>query len=324
MNKTLHLKECVFTAPSNKTLQELVAEAILASENLVRNKKKIDAGGECVRLLHRVASHSHALTGQFISFYPDHNKNVAALDDEATDLDLTEVEPPEDNEGHRQEFIEGLSWIYISENTVILVVSVHYGQSRIEEYLNWLINKYCWASNEDGSAPNQAVLSDPDLPKSLLENPKTSKVKSISIKSGIHQPKQLAPESGKIATGMNLDYLRNAMAAEDLDTQRLNEIIKGLDNSELNAGDYQVEIQVKDRRTRPNMEASPNLNLLTSLATAMRHELDERFAITLTDGSVIRGSQFKRVKSVNVRDSNGIPYHTDIIAKMAEWHQTLL
>jgi hypothetical protein len=327
MNKTIHHKICAFLTDSPNTLQELLATAIISCEDRIGRKKKIEKDNECVRLMHRISIRKNALTGQLISYYPRTNKNAAALDDDAVDLELTEIAPPEDDEGHRQEFLEGLSWIYIQENSIVIAASMHFSISRIEDYINWILEKYVWTRNPDGKLSNGIVFQDPIAPEEVLNNPRQSTVKSITLKSGISRVSQDNEQRTEAVGGMSLDIIRKLIAANEMGTNDLNDVIKRIDNTGLSEADYEVEIMIRDTRRRISIEGHPTINLLTGLVSAMRNEEPDtcdRFAVTLTDGSIVKGSNFKRVKSVKVQDSNGIPKHHDVLAKMTEWHDNVI
>ena len=317
-NKTFRYK-CARFNQANGNLQQMLSEAIEQLPKALERREDIDDSGEHYRLLNQTKTERGTLCGVVFSYHEGHSQVITTVDAEATTLDIEKIAPPETSKGARSEFVEGLLYFCCSKNHLVVVTSSALQTKQLEDYFNWLFKDQASVMGDD----NALMIADPhkpDLKKGISE------VKSINFKTTLHG-KVIEEKEQKIAD----KYAKKlSFKPEGKGWQAVSAMLSGLGvdlpdvrvDQGIYPEDIEVALEIKCKKRRDQIEGGTPF--LDPIANAFRHMDHLPFDLTMRDGSMIKGDDFKMAQPHSVLCDEGIPDTTNIFKKMCSWLEKII
>ena len=318
-NKTFHYK-CARFAQANGSLQQMLSDAVARLPKAFDRREDINDSKEHYRLLNQTKTERGTLCGVVFSYHEGHSQAITAVDADAATLDIEKIAPPKTSKGKRSEFIEGLLYFCCSRNHLAVVASSALQTTQLEEYLNWLFKDQTNVMSDD----NTLMIADPHKPD-LKQG--ISEVKSINFKttmsgSAVVDKEQTISEkhAKKLSfkpEGKTWDAITALFSGMGVDLPNNIRIDQGIYPEDL-----EVSVEIKCKKRRDQIEGGTPF--LDPIANAFRHMDHLPFDLTMRDGSVVKGDDFKVAQMHSVSCDEGIPDTTDTFKKMCSWLEKVI
>jgi hypothetical protein len=316
--KLLHYRRATFLRPVGRTLQDLVEEA-MRKRPLVKDRLRTIEDGTEDGWQQFVNTHRSVLGmefGNLVLYAPGQNRQIIALDDQANELDIEQLSPPEGEDGKKRQFLESLLYYGFAENHILLLQSVALRARELESYLNFLL----WDAGL--LAEDNAVYLNNYAPAATHERLSRAEVKSVRVGTPLVDVAAMgedAQDSGLPGRSARLTR-RSAFSpiGEGLDLlqQLMGERLRGIDWSDLHTGNN-LQVFVEVTYSRQTDEKSQRM--LNNLTSALRHVSDDDVRIELKGGGTVVGSELQVKSYKNIDTYGGIVDPQDLFEKMSAW-----
>ncbi|MDF3030809.1 MAG: hypothetical protein K0R03_1367 [Moraxellaceae bacterium] len=316
--KQLHYRRASFLQPTGRTLQDLVEEAVNRLTPVSARIERLNDDAEgWQRFINTHRSVMGMEFGNLVLYAPDQNRQIIAMDDDADELDIEHIAPPEMKDGKKRQFLESLLYYGLKDNHVILLQSMALRARDIELYLNWLLRTVGIFDE------NNAVFLNNYAPQVTQEKLERAEVKSVKIGTPlVDMSAEMAPEA-PTQGGMSSRSVRFRPWGEGLDILRavMPERMKDLSWEDLQSSSN-LEVFVEVTYKRQTDESSQQL--LNKLTTALRHVGDEDIRIELKGGGSIVGSELQIKNFRQITSYDGILDPSSVFMEMNAWLMEIL
>lgn len=306
--KILSCKRVVYLNPSGRpSLQAKLTESLSSLKKIGKRKEVLGEDSRYVRTIIYHRTYANMLFGVLASYERGTHQLTVAEDDDAEILTVAQVAPPKTSDNKRQEFLEGVCYFAISNNTVVAVPSRALGTKPLEAHINWILYK----SGHIGM-DNRIALSD-QISQVTRERIRASHVKEVEIGAPLidfelTETKNINNTSENVNFeyyGTGLNFLRNIIG-EKINKMKLSDAVNG---------NIEVTLKISYKRQTTNKAH----NLLDNIALAVRHIDEDDVKLKLVGGGTIKGKDLKLSKPISVQTIDGIPNPDELFEKMRLW-----
>ena len=154
VQKTIHCRRVSMQGvPAGLTFQQLLTSACTTFATGAGRSMQIDPPhGRTHRLIAQHYSLNPGYVGVLVQ-YEQGTHAVSLIEDLTKSLvDLEAFAPPPTTQGDARQWVEGLLYFYVRNNTVVFIQSASLRAGQFEEYLSWLLTK-----NQAGQAGAKAA-----------------------------------------------------------------------------------------------------------------------------------------------------------------------
>lgn len=311
--KTFTYKLAKFHEPANKTLQQMLLEALVSRpENGMRREPCGSANqAPSTRLISEFRADGDFLTGVVVHFEHDSAPPLLVNDIHALTLPITQFKPPNTDDGKRQDFVAGFVYFGVVEDHLVLMQSQALRSSHLEAHLNWLLT-HAGAMSE----LNRVTLAD-RIPPATREAVDRHHVREVRIGGELIAPALPSGQASHDETVEARSFGHGAGRAwsaikqlmDPADIAKLN--LDDLDNSNL---EYTLKVRFRHSTTEKGQR------LLDNIAVAFRNVEEGDASIQLAGGAgVIKGEQLKLSGTVSIETYNGVPVFDHVSQEMRQW-----
>ena len=312
--RTLVFKECKFQLSDSRNLQQLMGAALKHKGAAVERFFPATPSGETAHFVNLHLTHMGALCGNMVSYTAGQNQLFMKLDQAAGHLDVNQLAPPI-RDGQRTEFLEGIMFFAVFENSLILMQSNLLKAEQLARYLRWLIRDQCEL------LPGEEYFSIDDPVPISLRKKKAVSVRRINITKPVHFHTRPAPgSSGQSSFSLVADDPQ-AMALLKAVIPNAGKLLSDLQlKSSVDQGSIRAKVSVEWRGRAPE-DGTPVLDELARDLPELEDEDD--FEVELNDGTTIRRKELKRAKSVSLPFEDSMPALDVLFDRMVAWYQEL-
>ena len=236
VSKTMHCKKAVFlnNSKGELNLEELLKKAIKKCPNIENRKESSGLEGRYVKA---ILTHSAKESNILCATLGNYERGTAIC----SIVDAIQVEqlavrhtkmPPVD--GFNQEVLEGLCYISVIKNHVIVIAARAFNMREIENHINWLLTTSGVMDQTHGIA-----LSD-QIPETTVDAIKKDGVKSIKLGSSIMKTR-IESHTEKQSTSVGMSTIRKLFSLEELMKWGINKVTEE---------DIEFELTMKINRKR--------------------------------------------------------------------------
>ena len=144
VNKTFILKRVnIISNSSGHSFFELLKNALLVWPKASQRRYEVERDSDRFRVFNDyvLTGENHdVIVGSIFAFTMNANQNAVVLNE---DLDTYPIEvlAPSRDEGHHQEFLDGLIWFAAMSNQIAIMTNPSVSLSLLEEYFSWMFSK---------------------------------------------------------------------------------------------------------------------------------------------------------------------------------------
>lgn len=305
------------------TLEEAIRRALHRLRTIGQRKEPLAPVNESP--IWRLIGQSQDETGALHALLARYTPGLASLyledDESATSLAMKAVPVATAPSGKRRELVEGMLFLTVSGNHLVLMQTQALRSGHLEEHLTWLLRK-ARQIPEDASV----ILAD-QPPASAVRKARKSPVKAINLGGSLlPDPSSSDGYTEQEARPTKRDF---DLDADNESSNRILETLKGLISKDraasleldaLQSANFKYTLSVTYERTTTRQ----GQKLLNSLALALRHSDSVEATVKLKDGSVLTGDQLRLGGHINVDVWDGIPNPNEVFALMKLWLQEQL
>lgn len=125
-------------------LQTRAQAALTTLKTIGRRRQSLDKSGNNRRVINKPLTSNGMLVGTLAKYVKGNNQAViedVEDDDDAEELEVTQLAPPASQPGKRNEFLGSVLYSGIYNNHVVLVQSAALKGKQLADHLNWLMEK---------------------------------------------------------------------------------------------------------------------------------------------------------------------------------------
>lgn len=294
-------------------LQALLTAAIDRAPKIKHRQQPLDKEAEQVRFLSLNRVHKGILCGIVVTYTKGQHQAVVPVDENAKEVPLEQIAPPDNTAGKRTEFVEGTIFFGVFVNHVILIQSANFRAKHLEDYFNWLLRR---GLSADVQPPLIKLIDKPPL---NLRNKAVKGVKTITLKAPILFKTQTeetnAKEIARRPEGVGFRMFESAMDAVRegfSDAFRFDEA--------LGSGDIEVRLQLFYRKRRKK-GASPIM--LDEVAAALSHT-DVEYEMEIPGYGKVGSKMLKIREEFEIGAPGGLPLAASVFKTISDWLVRLL
>jgi len=312
--KQLHYRLAEFFAPTGRSLQDMVEEALRKLNKIKDRKEAISDPSNADSWQRFINTHRSAMSMEFgalIMLAPGQNKLLIETDDDHDEAELSHIVAPDN-----KEFLESILFYGIKDNHVLLVQSLNLKARELENHLNWLLREAGIIDNDN------IVYLNNYAPKEIYDKLESNPIKSVRIGSELCQPADMVTPSNTVSQNEDTKKISIKRSGIGLDIltyfipSRIDEISKDLGDT----SNIEVFIEVTYKRQTDD-ESQKALNQITQ---ALRHSSEEDLKIELKNGVTINGSEVKIKTFKSIASVNGNLDVSDVFSQIRTWLEELL
>lgn len=251
-----------------------------------------------------------------LAYEKDKAATVMEEDDDAERVNIEHVIASAPTDEKRKQFLEGMHYIAVYKNTILMVQSSGFSTMDMERYLGWFLSK------TKKLEMNEAMTLVPQSSAKVAAQLKHSHVKKMEMTTPFAdtievKPKAKGKDKDKDVTksitviDKGAKWLRAIFEDQLDDDGTFEEAIGG--NIEL-----RLSIRYKYRTTEGGH------HLIDTLAAALRHEKHVETVLHLEDGTKVEGDKLKLTKKASIKTTNGIMNSNELFAEMHKWLKEML
>lgn len=298
VQKTMHLKKVVFFNKSDNDFETLIRQALKKCPKQANRREESGENNTYVKVLLSYTNDDNILCGTLATY--ERGTAICAIlendDAEKTDLLLRRLEPID---GRNQEAINGISYIAIRGNHVVVVQSVSFNFKLIENYLNWLLVHSGVMGNTNQISLTEHVSND--IRDRIRKNP----IKKLVIGNSILRTQNSsAIEKTKTKIPLAKKFWESIVGQHGI----------GI-NQEMLSQDIDFELTMTINRKR---EQSTD-DFITEVALIARNLEEDDVSLLLEGDDKIRGDELKLNHKVRVNAKDGVPSESDLYAEMRSY-----
>lgn len=310
--KTFHYKEGD-TGDVATDLQALLTAAFARAPKIKHRQQPLDTEGTQIRFLSLNRVHKKVLCGVVVIYTKGQHQAVVPVDEDAKEVPLEQIAPPDNTEGKRTEFVEGTMFFGVFVNHVILVQSANFRAKQLEDYFNWLLRR---GLSADVQPPLISIIDKPPL---NLRQKAITGVKTITLKAPIEFKTQTEKTKGKEIVlkpeGLGFRLFESAMDSVRegfSDAFRFNEALE--------SGDIEVRLQLFYRK-RTKKGTAPIM--LDDIAAALSHT-DVEYEMDIPGYGKVGSDVLKIRQDHEVDAPGGLPSASSVFKIIPVWMETLI
>lgn len=314
--KKIYYRKAEFSSRQDRTLQQMVAEALVNNLLVDERLEPIGAQAAHFRVTGSYREEGPFLFGALLTYERGSYQPVVSEHPGAQVCAIDALMPPLIDDVQYQ-YLPGVLYFVLFENHVVAIQYTTARVSGLEQHLAWLLRKDKILSNKEGF-----ILKDEPRP-ATKERIRKSHVKSISLGRHFMDEHVQLQGSGSIQQNKITRYrpepgvvniLRNLFA----DSSRFEKL--DLENSVFDSN-LEVWIEIRfPKGQRQSSQSEASIKLLDTLGIALRDIDEDQSKLVLGDGSVIRGDELKVFSDIEFSVSaKGIPDESELFASMRSW-----
>lgn len=306
VKKTLYYRKAVITK-TDKTLEELLREALTAFPTAMDRQEPIDDDSSEVRLINKFQDvHKGFILVQMVLIEQDASQPVVIYEAGAREYQLAGVKPSEvilseEYKAAKRDFINSILYFGVIDDHVIVIPSAALRFNAIESYLRWFF-------------VNKAKILPPEAMISLTQEANKDSKKLF----GNHNVKSI--EIGDTVTYVKSSKFEEKTEVKNVTSQMLKTLVENFNDFKLDSIAQSSNIRAKFVITYSRKTDEDGQKILNDIAMNLRNVDDEDVTINLDGaGQLKKGNLNIHTKESIGRSSDGLLIMSDISHVMQNW-----
>lgn len=318
MKKTIR-KSCVLkmvdVAPAlDCTFSDAIANAFSVIDKAHERRFAIDKESKRYRILNDCyppVGNARSCRGSIFAFTEDQDLNGVVLDPNARSYSMKTLRPPRTKEA-RTEFVEGLTWFAVHENTIAFFTDRAVSTEILEEYFSWFLTSAYRKSRNDSSVHFQVLFRNPP-------NPDLSNYDMTGV-SGLVYVDSFRPEAGASGRAQSEEQgfvfgssgrkwrFSDMFGASVPEMATVNDIFQRED----------LKIELKISRSGRSLGERQGF-ILQRIAESLRNTASGNISFRFSDGRVLNAASLEHSTVMSFSSENGIPETATVVRRLDEW-----
>ncbi len=310
VKKTLYYRKAVITK-TDKTLEELLREALSVFPTAMDRQEPIDDDSSEVRLINKFQDvHKGFILAQMVLIEQDASQPVVIYEVGAREYQLAGVKPSEvilseEYKAAKRDFINSMLYFGVIDNHVVVIPSAALRFNAIESYLRWFF-------------VNKAKILPPEAMISLTQEAN----RNIKKLFDNHNVKSI--EIGDTVTYVKSSKFEERTEVKNVTSQMLKTLVENFGDFKLDSIAQSSNIRAKFIITYSRKTDEDGQKILNGIAMNLRNVDDDDVTITLDGaGQLKKGNLNIHTKESIGRSSDGLLIMSDISHAMQNWLASL-